>query len=219
MKLSKTEQDYVKVIYDLGQINDIKLVSLKDLSAQLGVSAPSVTEMAKRIEKKGLIEYQSYKGVKLTTLGNEQALFILKAHRVWECFLVNVLHYQSDTVHLEAEVLEHAVSPQLIERLYTYLGYPPRCPHGRPIPQEKFWYETKKEIDLTELATDVRAEIKKATKEFLSYLQKVDFTHQPRFIKIKEKLADGTYIVQLNDEQLVVLPPFFQTDVQVVVYE
>jgi len=218
VQLSKTEQDYIKVIYELGQERTLKLISLKDLTSQLQVSAPSVTAMAKRLEKKELIEYQSYKGVRLTDLGNRQARFILKAHRVWECFLLDVLHYQEEDVHFEAEALEHAVSPQLIERLHAYLGKPGQCPHGRTIPQDVFWYEHKKEISLGELGQDVRAEIINTCEAFRGYLIKLGVKEEARFIKIDEKLSDGTYIARVNDTHQVVISPFFQQDVDVIIY-
>jgi len=219
MNLSKAEQDYVKVIYDLAQEHNTNLVSLKQLTAQLAVSAPSVTEMAKRIEKKGLIEYQSYKGVRLTSLGNEQALFILKAHRVWEYFLLDVLNYAEDDVHLEAEALEHAVSPQLIERLYDYLGRPERCPHGRPIPQETFWYERKRELALPDVPVGVRGEVLDRTDAFDAYLTTIGVEQVARFIQIDQKLADGTCIVQLNNQSNIVIPSFLQQGISVSVYE
>jgi DtxR family Mn-dependent transcriptional regulator len=219
MELSKTEQDYVKVIYDLSQRAENELVSLKQLGSQLDVSAPSVTEMAKRIEKKGLVEYQSYKGVKLTPIGNEQALFILKAHRVWEYFLLDVLNYQEEDVHREAEALEHAVSPQLIERLYKYLGKPATCPHGRKIPEKIFWYEQTRELLLVDLRAGIRAKISNASNEFVKYLQKLGLEERPRSIKVKERLADGTCIVDINDTTGLVLPIFFQRDVHVIIYE
>jgi len=219
MKLSRTEQDYVKTIYELGDRTDHALVSLKDVTAQLAVSAPSVTEMAKRIEKKGLIKYQSYKGVTLTPRGNKEALLVLKAHRVWECFLIDVLNYEEEDVHCEAEALEHAVSPQLIERLYAYLGKPAQCPHGRNIPQETFWYKNKQDIALTDLPHGTSAEFSYMCESFRTYVQKIGISEEPRFIKINETLADGTYIALLNNTQECVLPPFFQQEVYVTIYQ
>ena len=51
-----------------------------------------------------------------------------------ETFLVRELGYSWDEVHDEAEVLEHAVSDRMLDRIDAKLGYPTRDPHGDPIP-------------------------------------------------------------------------------------
>ena len=58
----------------------------------------------------------------------------LHRYRLIETFLVETLGYTWDQVHDEAEVLEHAVSDFMIERIDTVLGHPSRDPHGDPIP-------------------------------------------------------------------------------------
>lgn len=219
MELSKTEQDYLKAIYEFEMRKEKKLVSLKMLAEHLQVSGATVTEMVKRIEKKDLIVYHSYKGVHLTDIGLNEALFILKAHRVWEYFLLNTLNYQEEDVHREADALEHAVSPRLIERLYAYLGEPKQCPHGREIPQKIFWSEHTKTGTLADFGLGIRAEIIDFSKEFQDYLTTLNITEKPSFIKIVDILADQTYIVELNNGNKLVIPGIFQQDIHVVFYQ
>ena len=59
---------------------------------------------------------------------------MLRRHRLIETFLVESLGYTWDRVHDEAEVLEHAVSDFMVDRIDTLLGHPTRDPHGDPIP-------------------------------------------------------------------------------------
>src|SRR3712207_2554037 len=59
---------------------------------------------------------------------------MVRRHRLIETFLVRELGYGWDEVHDEAEVLEHAVSDLLVERIAERLGHPERDPHGDPIP-------------------------------------------------------------------------------------
>jgi DtxR family Mn-dependent transcriptional regulator len=59
---------------------------------------------------------------------------MVRRHRLIETFLVETLGYGWDEVHDEAEVLEHAVSDGLVERIDSLLGHPERDPHGDPIP-------------------------------------------------------------------------------------
>lgn len=59
---------------------------------------------------------------------------MIRRHRLIETFLVETLGYTWDRVHDEAEVLEHAVSDFMVDRIDTLLGHPTRDPHGDPIP-------------------------------------------------------------------------------------
>ena len=59
---------------------------------------------------------------------------MVRRHRLLETYLVEVLGFEWDEVHAEAEVLEHAVSDRLLDRLDAALGHPERDPHGDPIP-------------------------------------------------------------------------------------
>ena len=90
--------------------------------------------MVKRLSEQGLLEHVPYKGVQLTADGRRAALRMLRRHRLIEAYLVAFLGYTWDTVHDEAERLEHAVSDTLVERMAAVLGNPTVDPHGDPIP-------------------------------------------------------------------------------------
>ena len=90
--------------------------------------------MVKRLSEQGLLEHVPYKGVELTPAGRRAALRMVRRHRILESYLVAFLDYTWDTVHEEAERLEHAVSDALIERMALALGNPSVDPHGDPIP-------------------------------------------------------------------------------------
>src|SRR6185437_10556090 len=75
-----------------------------------------------------------YGAVELTDAGRMHALAMVRRHRLIETFLVETLGYPWDEVHDEAEVLEHAVSDTLVDRIDAVLGHPVRDPHGDPIP-------------------------------------------------------------------------------------
>ena len=63
------------------------------------------------------------------------ALGMVRRHRLLETYLHEALGFSWDEVHEEAEILEHAVSDRLLDRLDRVLGYPSRDPHGDPIPR------------------------------------------------------------------------------------
>ena len=82
--LSRAVQDYLKTIHKL-QNNDIsQTVSTTDIAKELNVSGASVTGMLKRLAEMNLVDYNSYKGVKLTESGKKIALQIIRFHRLLE---------------------------------------------------------------------------------------------------------------------------------------
>ena len=70
----------------------------------------------------------------MTGEGRRQALEVVRRHRLLETYLHDALGFEWDEVHEEAEILEHAVSDRLLNRIDERLGYPTRDPHGDPIP-------------------------------------------------------------------------------------
>lgn len=130
--LSRSGEDYLKAIYHLSPGGQPAQTS--DIAHLLELSAPSVSGMIKRLSEQGLLEHVPYKGVQLTAEGRRVALRMVRRHRLIEAYLVAFLGYTWDTVHDEAERLEHAVSDELVERMAGALGDPSVDPHGDPIP-------------------------------------------------------------------------------------
>jgi len=130
--LSRSVEDYLKAIFRLS--NQGGFATTSDIAALLALSSPSVSGMVKRLSEMGLIEHVPYRGVQLTAQGRRAALRMIRRHRVLELYLTRNLGYDWDTVHNEAERLEHAVSDELIERMAAAMGDPHYDPHGDPIP-------------------------------------------------------------------------------------
>jgi DtxR family Mn-dependent transcriptional regulator len=126
-------QDYLKVIWTSQEWDDTP-VSSRLLAERLGVSPSTVSESLKRLASQGLVDHERYGSVTLTDDGRAAALAMVRRHRLVETFLVEYLGYAWDEVHDEAEVLEHAVSDEFVERLSERLGHPTFDPHGDPIP-------------------------------------------------------------------------------------
>jgi len=125
-------EDYLKAIYTLeqreGQVRTVALAGV------LRVKPPTVTAMLKTLADLQFIEYEPYRGVKLTNSGEQIALEVIRHHRLIELYLVKALGFSWDEVHDEAEVLEHFISEKLEARIADYLGDPTHDPHGDPIP-------------------------------------------------------------------------------------
>jgi DtxR family Mn-dependent transcriptional regulator len=90
--------------------------------------------MLKRLDDRGLVRHQPYRGVTLTPAGERVALEVIRHHRLIESFLADALGMPWDRVHAEAEVLEHYISEDLEELIAAKLGQPSHDPHGDPIP-------------------------------------------------------------------------------------
>jgi DtxR family Mn-dependent transcriptional regulator len=200
---SFTEENYLKAIYKLQEING-EVVATSALAQVMGVHAPSVTDMLKRMAGKKLVTYQKSKGFKLTERGRRVAVNIIRNHRLWEVFLVDKLGYRWDEVHELAEQLEHIQSDSLVNKLDAYLGFPKSDPHGDPIPDANGVLPKSKSILLSTLKTGEKGTftgVTDHTAAFLNYLDKAGIALGDT-IKVKEiEEYDQTYTLQLKGKK------------------
>jgi DtxR family Mn-dependent transcriptional regulator len=131
---TSTVEDYLKQIYQAQIASPGALVPTGQVAAALNVAPGTATAMVKTLADSGLVDYEPYSGVCLTAAGEKLATHVLRRHRLLELFLVEVMGMDWSEVHGEAELLEHAVSDRLLERMDTMLGNPEVDPHGDPIP-------------------------------------------------------------------------------------
>ena len=130
---SEAIEDYAKAIYALASRSPGP-VGTSDLARRLAVTPATATAMLKRLDDRGLVRHQPYRGVTLTPAGERVALEVIRHHRLIESFLADALGMPWDRVHAEAEVLEHYISEDLEELIAAKLGQPSHDPHGDPIP-------------------------------------------------------------------------------------
>lgn len=133
---SSTVENYLKAIYQAqtALADPKRFVPMGQLAQALSVVPGTATTMVKTLADSGLVNYEPYVGVRLSQAGEKLAAAVLRRHRLIEQFLVQVLGMNWTEVHEEAELLEHAVSDRLIERMDAMLGRPAVDPHGDPIP-------------------------------------------------------------------------------------
>jgi len=130
---SDSVEEYLEAVYSFNE----KGVAAKnsDLAERLGVTPPSVTQMVKRLADEGLVEYEPYKGVRLTGKGMALAQRVVRKHRLLERFLHDFLGLRKNRVHEEACKLEHSLSDEATAALCKALDVPETCPDdGNPIP-------------------------------------------------------------------------------------
>ena len=152
--LSASVEDYTKAVYALEERHGV--ASTTALAERLGVSAPAVSAMVKKLAALGYVSHVRYRGVRLTDEGRRVALEVLRHHRLLETYLVEELGVPWDRVHAEAEVLEHVLSEGLEERIAAKLGEPTHDPHGDPIPAADGTVVEPATVALTSLAAGDR---------------------------------------------------------------
>jgi DtxR family Mn-dependent transcriptional regulator len=161
--LTRSVEDYLKVIWSLSP--EGRAASTSDIAHRLELSAASVSGMIKRLSEQGLLEHVPYKGVQLTAEGRRAALRMVRRHRIIEAYLVGFLGYGWDSVHQEAELMEHAVSDELIERMSVALGNPAADPHGDPIPTADLAIEEVAWTSLSDVAIGELVELRRVASE------------------------------------------------------
>jgi DtxR family Mn-dependent transcriptional regulator len=127
---SATLQEYLEAIYKMSLKGEVRPTQIADAIA---VSGPTVTATLRRLEAASLIT-RPQGGVALTEQGRREAIEVIRRHRIAERFLVDALQLPWESVHEEACLLEHAMSPRVLASLERFLDNPSVCPHGYPIP-------------------------------------------------------------------------------------
>ncbi|MET1258307.1 metal-dependent transcriptional regulator [Flagellimonas sp. DF-77] len=172
--MTRSEENYLKTIFHLGGSSS-QLIATNAIAEQMETKPSSVTDMAKRLAEKGLVNYKKYQGVNLTASGRRTALSIVRKHRLWEVFLVKKLDFTWDEVHEVAEQLEHIKSEKLIDKIDALLDFPKYDPHGDPIPSKNGDFEVRDKQLLSDMALGeqgVCVGVKDTSSAFLKFLDK-----------------------------------------------
>ena len=133
--VTRGAEHYLQAIYALAA--ERRTVIGARLAQHLRVSAPSVTQALKRLERDGLVTLVAKadrKEVHLTPAGFRIGEASTRKHRLIETWLVSSLKLRSTEAHEAAEHLEDGFSDLLLNRLFDAIGRPFACPHGNPIP-------------------------------------------------------------------------------------
>ncbi|MBN2348338.1 MAG: metal-dependent transcriptional regulator [Bacteroidales bacterium] len=131
--MSVSIENFLKTAYLIRFDENQKVLSSK-LALRLNITNAAVTDMAKKLSRKKLVNYQPYHEIELTEKGEKTAIGIIRRHRLWELFLSKVLNLNNAEIHEEAENLEHQTSDFLMDKIDEFLEYPNVDPHGDPIP-------------------------------------------------------------------------------------
>jgi len=117
-RLSPTLEDYLEAISRV--ISKSKVARVRDVAAAMGVHKSTVTAALKSLSEKGLVEYSPYEVTTLTASGREAASEVLQRHELIREFLTDVLLIDEDVADANACRMEHAMEPQVLERLAVF---------------------------------------------------------------------------------------------------
>jgi DtxR family transcriptional regulator, Mn-dependent transcriptional regulator len=207
--LTRSVEDYLKAVYRLSTGNHP--ASTSGIAHLLELSAASVTGMVKRLSELGLLQHVPYRGVQLTPEGRRAALRMVRRHRLIEAYLVAFLGYSWDTVHEEAERLEHAVSDTMAERMAAALGHPTVDPHGDPIPDADGSIHELACTPLSEIPVGETVEIRRVAEsapERLRYLASLGLRPSVVLTVTERQPFEGPLTVLVGDEQHTIGPEF-----------
>jgi DtxR family Mn-dependent transcriptional regulator len=203
--LTRSVEDYLKAIYRLTP--EGRPAATSDIANLLELAPASVSGMVKRLSEHGLLEHVPYKGVQLTEEGRRAALRTIRRHRLIEAYLVAFLGYTWDTVHDEAERLEHAVSDQLVERMAAVLGHPSVDPHGDPIPDVDGAIHEPASTPLSELPEGIAAELRRVDEsdpERLRYIASIGLHPGARVVVVDRQPFHGPITIEVDGQSHVI---------------
>ena len=142
-KITPNIQEYLETIYKLSHNGE--RVKTTKISKNLKIAPGSVTQMIKKLEEIGYVDYSQYKGVKLTKTGLKEAKNVTRKHRILERFLQDVLNLKDNVIHEQACEMEHSLSDEAERAMCQVLEHPDKCPGESPIPACDFPFKSCEE--------------------------------------------------------------------------
>jgi len=143
--------------------------------------------------------------VRLTEAGERIALEVIRHHRLIELYLAEALGMSWDRVHEEAEVLEHAISPEVSELIAAKLGNPTRDPHGDPIPSVDGELEEPDTVSLDALEpgdTGTLARVSDSNPDLLRFLAGKGIHPGMRLELVERQPFGGPLMIRFADGRL-----------------
>ena len=201
-------EEYLEAIHEL-QEEGTTVIQAR-LAERVGHSAPSVSEMVRRLRTEGYVDSNG-RQLSLTGKGRHLAESVVRKHRLAERLLTDVIGLPWDKAHVEACRWEHVISDEVEERLFEVLGRPTTCPHGNPIPGAGSVEHDDDLVSLAAVAPGDRVVLRRVIEQVeldqaaLTYLAKARFTPGCE-ATVKNRAPDGTLTLDVDGELLALGP-------------
>ncbi|MFN8565270.1 MAG: metal-dependent transcriptional regulator [Anaerolineae bacterium] len=204
--LSSTMREYLAEIYRLGdrESQPDGFVSTSALADLLDVSAPAVNRMVIKLRDQGLLQHEPYQGIRLTEMGEREALKQLRRHRIVEAFLTNVMGFGWHEIHEEADRISPTLTDMVVDRMAEMAGNPTRCPHGEPIPSPDGEIPELHDMLIPDAPQDVMLEITRVrTREpdRLEYMAALELLPGTRLQIVHAAPFNGPIQLRLRDKE------------------
>ena len=184
-------EDTLKQSLKLTQRKSLNLPNLLD---RLGMKKGMVMKHLQTLKGQNLISVTG-NDVSLTQSGMERATKLVRAHRLWETFLVTEMGLTEEQIHEDAEKYEHLLTDEILDEVDEKLGFPETDPHGSPIPlKNKLLKETLFHLPIKKIAIIAKNQI---GDHISSELWQLGLLPEKEF-QVVEK--DNQYIELIQDE-------------------
>src|SRR3954462_12940621 len=191
-------EEYLEAIHELGE--EGSQVIQARLAERLGHSAPTVSEMVRRLRDEGYLELER-RVITLTQQGQQRAESVVRKHRLAERLLTDVIGLPWHKAHVEAGRWEHVISDEVEGLLTTLLDNPTTCPHGNPIPGTLRGTERLVQLTTSEPGEHVR--LARITEQVEIDLDSLTYLSAHGFVPgscatVRSKAPDGTLVLELD---------------------
>jgi len=213
--LSPLAENYLITLYTLQEEEQGTPVTMSRLAEHLamspatehlGTSLASVAGMVRRMKRDGLLDIKPNKEIIFTGSGLIHAQALMRRHQLAERLLVDFLGMDLYKVHAEAHRLEHAISPEVEEKLADRLGNPLTCPFGHPIPGSGYEVPPSAvSLDKVKPHTDVIVErIPEYDPRLVEYLVESDLVRGQTLVITDIAPYKGTMTIRIGDHDAVI---------------
>ena len=199
-------EEYLEAIWELEE-EGTQVIQAR-LAEHIGHSAPSVSEMVRRLRSDGYVEFEG-RVIRLTDEGRVLAESVVRKHRLAERFLLDVIGIPWHKTHIEACRWEHVMSDEVEERLMAIMENPSTCAHGNPIPGVAGPHRDLHALAETEPGDKVRlervTEQVEVDQDALIYLDSHGFIPGVA-AQVKSRAPDGTLTLELHEGTIALGP-------------
>jgi DtxR family Mn-dependent transcriptional regulator len=202
-------EEYLEAIHELEE-EGVPVIQAR-LAERLGHSAPSVSEMVRRLRTEGYVTLEG-RALVLTAKGRRRAESVVRKHRLAERLLTDIIGLPWHKAHLEACRWEHVISDEVEDRLVELLDHPSTCPHGNPIPGSGGPRPRQRDLRmLAEAAPGDRIRLERVTEQVEIDLESLTYLSEHGFIPgtdalVASRAPDGTLTVEVGERAIAVGP-------------
>lgn len=190
------KEDIIKYLKKKGSL----LISdIQQASTQLDIPAGKLKKHIQSLINNSHISKTS-DSYQLTNSGEQLGQDLVRAHRLWETFLVDQVGLKGDEIHEDAEKYEHLLDLEFLDQLDAKLGYPTTDPHGSPIPAKS----NSNFMNLTDLSIGGKGRISHAQRDTSVESKLWELSITPGSVVTINKLENQSITINYKGEDIII---------------